>query len=285
MRNEAADRFANCVVGRTEYDLILRMSLLVFTSFVMPLVAGLATAFLCNNYVGEGVLSKSSSTIAYVVFAGVFFSIISFIMLSMVGRARSHMIRDREWRASLVDYASSKGCDVSALDGSDMDVGRYSMSTTRIMSMICWITTLLLLALMLFSMSVEALRDYPALIALLVYFMILFQFFFVMGPTIRFAGNHEAMQVEFTRQLKSVLASKGIFIESMSPAVPRSHRFIWLVLTIITLGLFHVVLVIYSIYALNRHMYNQWAYEEGLLQDIIKAEGATGVEVIPKTKE
>jgi hypothetical protein len=43
-------------------------------------------------------------------------------------------------------------------------------------------------------------------------------------------------------------------------------------------------LVIYSIYSLNRHLYNQWAYEERLLGDIMDVEGAIGIEVAPKVK-
>ena len=284
MRNEAADRFADCVVSRTENDLVLRMSLLMITAFVMPLISGLVTFYICNNYVREGVLSADSIEISIYVFFAVLCSIISFIMFSMIGRTGSHRARDDEWMESLIEYAKSKGCDVSGLNKIKSNRGFASLSISRVLSFICWTGTLVLLILTLFFFSTDLSHQYPALSLIVTYLTILFQFFFVMGPTIRFAGNHESDQVQFTRELKSLLAMKGIVIDSMSPAVPRTHRILWFLLTVVTLGLFHVILVIYSIYALNRHLYNQWAYEERLLSTIIGVEGATGIEVAPKVK-
>ena len=284
MRNEAADRFADCVISRTENDLILRMSLLMITAFVMPLVSGLVTFYLCNNYVSEGVLSADSIEISIYVFFAVFCSIISFIMFSMIGRTGSHKVRDDEWMESLIEYAKSKGCDVSRLNKIRSGRGYASLSVSRALSFLCWAGTLVLLILTLFFFTTDLSHHYPGLSLIATYVTLLFQFFFIMGPTIRFAGNHEDDQVQFTRELKSVLAMKGIVVESMSPAVPRTHRILWLLLTIMTLGLFHIVLVIYSIYSLNRHLYNQWAYEERLLGDIMDVEGAIGIEVAPKVK-
>ena len=215
MRNEAADRFADCVVSRTEKDLILRMSLLLIIAFVMPLVSGLVTFYLCNNYVKEGVLSADSLEISIYVFFAVFCSIISFIMFSMIGRAGSHRARDAEWMDSLIEYAKSKGCDVSRLSKIKTSRGYSSMSMSKALSFMCWVGTLVFMILILFFFSTDSPYYYSGLSLIVIYVTLLFQFFFIMGPTVRFAGIHESDQVQFTRELKSILATKGIFIESM----------------------------------------------------------------------
>lgn len=285
MRNEAADRFADCVVSRSEHDLILRMSLLLFTAFVMPLVAGAISTYIIETYISDGVLTANSTKVSFCVFITVFCSVICFIMYVMVGRTSNHMKRDREWFDSLADYAESKGCDTSELRGINTRYSESAVSLARITSFVCWLSTVVLMFVTLFYFTTDLSAIHPLACLLLIYVIMVLQFFLAMIPTVSFATNHDRYQSRFTESLKGLLASKGVHIESMYGSARRTHKILWLILTIVTFGLFYAVLVIYSVYALNRHIYSQWAYEERLLDAIIDAEGATGIEVVPRQKK
>ena len=278
MRDEYADRFADCVVNRSEKDLIMRLPLTLVTILIMPFVSGSIVYYLCENYISEGYLQESSLEIALFVFLTVFCSLVSFTMCSMISRSRSHLDRDLEWMDSLIGYASNKGCNVDVLRQKRNNAKGIGLAITQSVSYIFWGLTLLLLLMSLFLFTSESLSGFAWLGLLAVYAVVLIQFVFTLGPAIRFPGNNESLQSDFTMVLRDLLASKGIHIEPMLRSVPNSHRILWLIATVVTLGLFHIVLVFYSMAALNRHMYNQWMYEENLLNTIVKAEGATGIE-------
>lgn len=284
MRDEYADRFANCVVNRSEKDLIMRLPLTLITILVMPFVSGCIVYYLCEYYISKNYLHDSSLEIALFVFLTVFCSLISFTMCSMVSRSKNHSDRDMEWMDSLIGYASNKGCNTDLLKQKRNDANRYGLVLSQVLSYLFWGFTLVLLILSLFLFTNESLSGFAWLGLILIYAVVLIQFIFTLGPAIRFPGNNDATQSEFTFILRDQLALKGIRIDPMLRSVPNSHRVIWFILTVITLGLFHVVLVFYSIMALNRHMYSQWMYEEKLLRSIMDAEGATGIECYKESK-
>lgn len=284
MRDEYADRFANCVVNRSEKDLIMRLPLTLITILVMPFVSGCIVYYLCEYYISKSYLHDSSLEIALFVFLTVFCSLISFTMCSMVSRSKNHSDRDMEWMDSLIGYASVKGCNTDLLKQKRNDANGYGLLLSQTLSYLFWGFTLVLLILSLFLFTSESLSGFAWLGLILIYAVVLIQFIFTLGPAIRFPGNNDSIQSEFTFALRDQLALKGIHIDPMLRSVPNSHRIIWFILTVVTLGLFHVILVFYSIMALNRHMYSQWMYEEKLLKSIMDAEGATGIECYKESR-
>lgn len=278
MRDEYADRFANCVVSRSEKDLIMRLPLTLITVLLMPFISGCIVYYMCEYYISMNYLHDSSLEIAMFVFLTVFCSLISFTMCSMISRSKNHLNRDMEWMDSLIGYASNKGCNTEIMKMKRDSISNFGLALSQILSYLFWGFTLVLLVLSLYLFTTDSLSEFAWLGLIIIYAVVLVQFVTTLGPAIRFPGNNDRIQSEFTLALRDQLALKGIRIEPMLRSVPNSHRLIWLLLTVITLGLFHVILVFYSIVALNRHMYSQWMYEEKLLKSIMDAEGASGIE-------
>ena len=116
------------------------------------------------------------------------------------------------------------------------------------------------------------------------YVLLLLQFLLSTGATYGFPYKHEKVQVEFTEEFSRRMDDVGLSFPTMKPLVGKPHRIIMGVLFVITFGLFSLVLFLLACRNMNIHIHNQWAYEQEVLDTIIRIEGGKGVRPVEGAK-
>lgn len=277
-RNVWADRFADCVVRRSEWDAILG-TVTVLLTLVIPI--GLAIVIVTYLFfIGDDALDDWSITVAIEIGMVAECAVGSYILYSMTRRAHSHLTRDLEWMDSLIGYAESYGADASKLREIRGRTAKGAWKARYMVSRVLLAVNILLLMGVIVYMG---LRDSPMSDPVLLevgaaYIVVMIQFIFTVGATSGFPSKHDALQREFTEELSSRMRPAGLMVEPMPRTVPRRHRVVRALLFIVTLGLYSIPLLLWTNRHMNRHIRAQWEYEDGLLDDVIRFEGGTGIE-------
>ncbi len=278
-RNDAADRFVDCVINRGRYDSVTRTSLLI-TSMLVPVLFGLImTSYASSNHPDVFDI-HTDGAIACAIVASVECGVISFILLFMSRRSKRHMRRDVEWMSSLCDYVDSVG-------GNSTDMRRISkeadMLTTKInngASMAIWaFTALYICAIGIMSYHRVGIMDTNiTAVYAACYALVIVQYLITAGSVSRFPSKHDKLQCEFTETMSKELRRAGIPAEPMRRCTGNLHPVINTVLFIVTLGSYSVVIIILSNIRFGNHVKGQWKYEEKLMETMIRSQGATGIE-------
>ena len=278
-RNDAADRFVDCVINRGRYDSVTRTSLLI-TSMLVPVLFGLImTSYASSNH-PDVFDVHTDGAIACAIVASVECGMISFILLFMSRRSKRHMRRDVEWMSSLCDYVDSVG-------GNSTDMRRISMEadmlTTKInngASMAIWaFTALYICAIGIMSYHGVATMDtHITAVYAACYALVIVQYLITAGSVSRFPSKHDKLQCEFTEAMSKELRRAGIPAEPMRRCTGNLHPVINTMLFIVTLGLYSVVIIILSNIRFGNHVKGQWKYEEKLMETLMRSQGATGIE-------
>lgn len=281
-RNDAADDFADCVAKRTGYDTVARTSLML-AIMVIPVAVGCITALLMmRSGMDSFDIARDGKIIATIGIATEC-TIASYLLFMMTRRSRRHQKRDIVWMNALADYAESQGADVRKLRDLSKAASKRKGSVNYTTSGMIWLFSALYLVLVgiMSYQKADIINEHMLMIAGASYILVLIQFILSAGSTSRFPGRHDRIQCEFTGELSKSLRSAGIYSEPMRRSAGNLHPAINTFLFIITLGLFSIPLVIKANVELNRHIKTQWKYESDMLTRIIKAQGATGIEIAP----
>ena len=277
-RNESADDFADCVVRRTEFDTVMKPGLVVATMVVPALIALVMVTVIMDANVGT-VFTKDGVRAGIVTALVTECCVIGFMLYILSGRTASHQRRDDIWVRSLIGYARSKGADTGELERLADRMHAKGRSPLRILSLVLWGFSLILLLAMAFyfGLLTGEIDRRIYILAGAAYVLLILEFLLSTGATYGFPHSHEKAQIEFTEELSAVLDGKGIRVEPMRPLVGRPHWVVAILLFIVTLGLFTAVLFLFACRNMNLHIRNQHEYEDGLLNAIIEAEGGNGV--------
>lgn len=283
-RNEAADAFADCVARRTEYDIVARTSLML-AILVVPVAIGCITALFMMSSGMDSFDISDDGRIIVAIGVATECSIASYLLFMMNRRSRRHLKRDIAWMNALTDYAESQGADVGKLRDLSKAAAKRKGGVNYTTSGTIWLFSALYLVLIgiMSYRKADIVDDHMLMLAGVSYILVLVQFILSAGSTSRFPGRHDRIQCEFTDELSKRLRSAGIYSEPMKRSAGNLHPVINTFLFVITLGLFAVPLVIKANVELNRHIKTQWKYEADMLARIIRAQGATGIEIAPTT--
>ncbi len=277
-RNESADDFADCVVRRTEFDTVMKPGLVVATMVVPALIALVMVTVIMDANVGT-VFTQDGVRAGIVTALVTECCVIGFMLYILSGRTASHQRRDDIWTRSLIGYARSKGADTGELERLADRMHAKGRSPLRILSLVLWGFSLILLLAMAFyfGLLTGEIDRRIYILAGAAYVLLILEFLLSTGATYGFPHSHEKAQIEFTEELSSVLDGKGITVEPMRPLVGRPHWVVAILLFIVTLGLFTAVLFLFACRNMNLHIRNQHEYEDDLLNAIIEVEGGNGV--------
>ena len=277
-RNESADDFADCVVRRTEFDTVMKPGLVVATMVVPALIALVMVTIIMDANVGT-VFTQDGVRAGIVTALVTECCVIGFMLYILSGRTASHQRRDDIWTRSLIGYARSKGADTGELERLADRMHAKGRSPLRILSLVLWGFSLILLLAMAFyfGLLTGEIDRRIYILAGAAYVLLILEFLLSTGATYGFPHSHEKAQIEFMEALSSVLDGKGIRVEPMRPLVGRPHWVVAILLSIVTLGFFTAVLFLFACRNMNLHIRNQHEYEDGLLNAIIEAEGGNGV--------
>lgn len=275
-RCPAADKFANNVIRRSEFDIVVRTRLIILLSFLPLLISILGVTFIRMN--GEVDLAASS-----LVTTAAEFSILGFLLFVMSYRTYKHSMRDVDWMDALIDYVASKKANTKEMEKYRNKL-RPSLRKVSIgISLILMaFNVLYLLCIGVFFYSHgDLFSEHVVMMSGLSLTILFIQFLLTSGSTVLFPGGHDQIQSKFTEAMSNSLASVGISVPTMPNHVRKRHILIHILLFIVTFGLYLVFSLFESSIKMNRHLYNQWDYEVTLLDSIMKIEGATGVEPVP----
>ncbi len=108
------------------------------------------------------------------------------------------------------------------------------------------------------------------------YVVLIIQFLLTTGATYGFSHSHERSQIKFTEGLSKVMKEIEINVEPMAAgrqATPDNMRRA----VVVMLGLFFFILFVLSYRNTNFYIRNQHAYEDDILNEVIKREGGSWV--------
>ncbi len=293
MGKDKIPTFRECVDARYQNDTVMNgfATLLVILT---PLAVLLIVYLLSNTDTAYGVLTDyiEKAVVICVAFE-------SYVLLIVVYRLYTRLIkhskRDKMWMMALTGYARSKGADTTKLE--------YSMKAARRKEhfLVRPIAFLLIAAMFVFLLwtvmdavpYIEDLnggnKDFVVIISGEVLFtpdvvyitivggfvIMFFAMIFVFIPTVKFAGNHEFRQVEFTRVFCKTMDTVGIHFRPMTQVVKRKSAFLALILMVFT-GMYAMVFYTFILFRdMNNHLMNQWEYENELLR-AVESDGACG---------
>ena len=276
-KSAAADRFADNVVKRSEYDLVIRtrlMFLLAFLPFLIALIGLLILKGDSNiDIIADNLLLISSEL-----------CIISFMLFLMSYRTYKHEKRDAEWMDALMDYVEFKGGDTSRMkahrDSLHAGFRRVSMYISG--GLLGFNILYLVLIGVYLYLHIDIVSNHMVLLSVVSFILVGVQFIVTSGSTVFLPNHHDKIQSQFTEELKFALGQVGVNVSSMPHTIRKRNILIHLFLFVMTLGFYIILLLFESSIKLNRHLYSQWDYEVDLLSEIMEAEGASGIGPVSK---
>ncbi len=293
MAKKAVPTFRECVDARYQNDTVMNgfATLLVILT---PLAVLLIVFLLSTTDSTYGVLSDYIEKAVVICIAFESY-VLLIVVYRLYTRLTKHSKRDRMWMMSLTEYARSKGADTKKLEYSMKQAFRKEHFFVKPIA-------ILLLAMMFVFLLWTVMEAVPyiedlnggnkdfviimageivanidvAFIAILGGFVLMFfAMLFVFIPTVKYAGNHEFRQVEFTKVFCSTMATVGIQFRPMTQVVNRKSAFLALLLMMFT-GMYAMIFYTFILFRdMNNHLMNQWEYEAELLR-AVESDGRTG---------
>ncbi len=269
-----ADRFLNCVMGRSEHDTLFHI---IAAILIMILIPALSTETIIEIVVDEDESLKDQALLDALMLT---WTIVLFVQFLEVRGLSSHRIRDLEWTDSLIGYSRSRGHDVSRMEA--------LMENSRIGSpkkvLIATKTTFAVLAVLNFAIIIMFSNEwmdgeYETQIGIGASMLILLEIALVSLYIDRITAAHDQMQHEFSSLLIESMGEDMAGASPMSSAITGKGLKIWFHLLAVaaTLGAYSIVFNMLVIHRMNRHISSQWAYEQGLVTAIARLEGATKI--------
>lgn len=271
---DAANRFVNCVMNRYRSDTVMRMG-----AILLLIIAPFFALFFGYAYLGD----SHDDVKNFLVWSclAMFFFFISLAMFLIYRRLVDHSVRDREWRESLIEYAASKGGDVTNLWNMNHRANSGERSSAEVPAIL--LLVIFFLAVMfvcgnpnMFGINgTDPTSMTPILVigVLVALFMMLFVFLYVL----RFPFKHESLQIDFTIELCRILSGKGVNMIEMRQTINHKSVVLNVILFLITGGLWSIIMLYRAYSDANIHVQNQWSYENRAMELIIEAEHGVGV--------
>lgn len=281
MRRKGADDFADIVIRRSSYDTIIRSKYILLMMCISLLCAAALSSVLCERYIGKGMLSADSFDVVVPELVSCLCCFLCFTLYLMCRRVRDHHERDGIWRGALISYLSSYGKGVDGLKEIDSraSAGRHGLAA--LVSLAIWMMSVTVSIALPLAFLVWETDTMPMHIMVQsAYVMVIVQFLCTLGTAIRYPARHDALQVEFADAMDPLLRELGIDVEPLRPMVKSHSLLANIILFVITFGLYSLYMIGSSATNMNRHIYSQWGYEEKLLSEIMRVEGAIGINAI-----
>ena len=269
MSANAADRFLNCVMKRSDSDSLFRIGAFLMITILAPAIAFVVM----HEFLGSG------SSIADTGVELVAWTAILYALYLEVKGLNLHLARDAEWADSLASYARFRGRgsdEIDSLAGSMRDAGNgRAMQVTKytfLAMAVVNIAAAVLTGNRDIGVTSQSILTWAALILTVV------EMAFTSAYILETITKHNFQQCKLT----------SLFVESMGgiinigemstgAAKEKIDLLPHIILLMITLGVYSLFFNLFVLHRMNNHISCQWEYEERLLEEIAKAEGATDV--------
>ena len=266
-----ADRFLNCVLRRSESDSLFRIGVVLAVTLLCPL-------FVTLVYYDwfEEVPSNTDMGIGLLAWTVMFYT----LYLEVKGM-NMHRLRDMEWIGALASYAWSCGRGSEEMDGfleskGMTNTGRAVKASKAAFLSLFAFNVFLVLLLRLVDIG----EGHSEVITNVMPAVMVVELSVTAAYLFKTVALHDSVQNEFTSLFVEAMGDRLEVVEPMRTSLTGSRVRLWphVVLLVVTLGLYSTVFNLLAVRKMNIHITTQWAYENGLVTAIAKAEGASRVE-------
>lgn len=272
MSTPGADRFLDCVLHRGGNDTVLLIAVMLFAIIGVP---GFILYQIVPLIIDYGVKYAFEDFYVYLLFTSILVALFTYCMVSSVVR---HHRRDVVWMVSLTEYAEAQG------------------KVTTTMEPLCWKMKSLvspgfkryllisLVALMVVNIVQASL--YTRLYAVTAYLEIVIAAFIIinLGITDLYVMDRiqriDSVQTSFTHEFCGSMLGEQPVLEEMNTGIRMRGLMPHIILMIATLGLYSLVLAVWSAHLMNVHIKAQWEYEEGVLRWMMAKDNLESIRVI-----
>ena len=275
---DAADRFLNCVIKRSDSDSLFRVGAILMLIVLAPLVVIFVMFQILIS--GSGLMDTGVTLVAWT-------AVLCVLYLEVKG-LNSHCARDSEWMSSLAAYARSRGRGTDEMDSraesaSVAGTGRIMQATKYTFIAFAVANT----AMAAFTSSHDIGSSTHAALSWAATAMIAAELVLTSVYILRTVSKHDSEQCSFTsmfvEDMGDVIGFKSPMVTDVTKA--KSDLLPHIQLLAVTLGVYSLFFNLYVVHRMNLHVSCQWAYEEGLLEAIAKAEGAVDVRRIERSRK
>ena len=204
-------------------------------------------------------------------------SLILAVFYLLMVRAANHSKREASLRKALIEYvegvSSRKNIDVSQhlrnLRGLD---GKYlrEEKTGNPKRDIIWVAVPGLLGFVV--MFIPQLEDYILPLVAACFFLSVVIALIVVPDATTFGLKHDKRSVEFTAAFSNACRVLGMRVVPMSKSVGFRSFLVFLIITVITAGIFAVVWTYMIFSDMNKHFQEQWKFEDHLFRMVRSTE-------------
>ena len=280
MKAPGAERFLNCVMHRSQSDAV------VLVAVILLVVLGTPSQLFYTIYSFYSYTEQSFDLIdlyTMILFMGI---IATFVLYKMVKSLTDHHARDVEWTGSLTEYAESCGKDVTELRAIGSEISAVTGIAATKTAQLCFIVVFFFnMSLAIFyAMSFEYHEDviYTSEVILLT----LIQVDLCLSTLYVYHcfSKLDALQCRFTEAFSEIM-SEGDRLKTLSTGIRQHKLWIHAALMIVTLGIYALPFMLWTVHTQNVHILSQWDYETDLLHWMGVRDGAKGIEAVPTKGE
>jgi len=272
MSSTGANRFLDCVLHRGGNDTVLLIAVMLFAIVGIP---GFILYQIVPMIIETGAEYSVEDFYVYLLFTSIMVALFTYCMVSSVVK---HHARDVVWMDSLKEYAESQGKVTATME--PLCSKMKGLVDTRFK----WY---LLAALMvLIVANIIQATMYLRLYSIASYFELAISAFIVVNLGV--AGLYvldrmqkiDSVQTSFTREFCESMLGEQPILEEMVTGIKARSLMPHIVLMIATLGLYSLVLSVWSVHILNVHVRSQWAYEEVVIKWMMAKDNLDSIKVV-----
>ncbi len=200
------------------------------------------------------------------------------ILYQMHKRLRTHAQRDKMWRQSLIQFANRMGADTYELEEIDRKIrAREHFPLTPVIMLLMGLMFLFCVYLFVYYapywLTVEGSDEFLSNTMYIGIILCLAQLIIIFYNVLTYAYKHEKRQCEFTLELSKRLGEVGVTVPPMIRIVSHHHILTHIILLILTGGIYTIWLGFQLFKGMNRHLINQWVYENEMLR-VVESNGS-----------
>ncbi len=280
MGSPYADRFLTNVYKRSDYDRVLHLGILMFILYILPITFVLTIVVLLLLLGFDIEVIETANLVGVELFCNV---ISAYVVYMVVRTANLHRKRDKDWSESLIGYTEYLGHDATALKEIASEMTEDNMELATKILNYTWKIVLVVSILLGYFLSIRTVSEDTVMTLLqIIAALMLLQLAAISCYIFIKIGDHDNRQCRFTQALADILKDDLEGITPMETRLGKPRFWPHAIIFILTLTLYSIIFIPWSIYRMNKHISLQWTYEENLLTMIAKKESATGVVAIKK---
>ena len=275
MSTPGANRFLDCVLHRGGNDTVLLIAVMLFAIVGIP---GFILYQILPLIIEYGQVYSLEDFYLYLLFTSILVSLFTYCMASSVVK---HHARDVVWMDSLTEYAASQDKVTATMEPLcrkmeglvNPKLKWYLLAAFIVLAVANIIQASMYLRLYGISF------DFEVVISLFVIINLGITDLFVMDRVQKI----DAVQTEFTREFCESMLGEQPILEEMVTGIRPHNLLPHAILMIATLGLYALVLSVWSTHILNIHVKSQWAYEEDVLRWMMAKDNLDSIKVVETT--